>query len=38
MALPKYRLQLILDKRQKIKEDAEKALSEAQKLLKKKEN
>src|SRR6185436_18217103 len=33
MALPKYRLQLILEKRQKIKEDAEKALSEAQKLL-----
>ena len=33
MALPKYRLQLILDKRQKIKEDAEKELSQAQKLL-----
>jgi flagellar export protein FliJ len=33
MALPKYRLQLILDKRQKIKEDAEKNLAEAQKLL-----
>ena len=29
----KYRLQIILDKRQKIKEDAEKLLSEAQKAL-----
>jgi hypothetical protein len=33
MSLPKYRLQLILDKRLKIKEDAEKALADAQKLL-----
>ncbi len=33
MSLPKYRLQLILDKRLKIKEDAEKALGEAQRLL-----
>jgi flagellar export protein FliJ len=33
MSLPKYRLQLILDKRQKAKEDAEKALADAQKLL-----
>jgi flagellar export protein FliJ len=33
MSLPKYRLQLILDKRQKAKEDAEKYLAEAQKLL-----
>lgn len=30
MAAPKYRLQIVLDKRQKIKEDAEKALGEAQ--------
>jgi flagellar export protein FliJ len=33
MSGPKYRLQLILDKRQKEKEDAEKALGEAQKAL-----
>ena len=33
MSAPKYRLQLILDKRQKEKEDAEKALGEAQKAL-----
>ena len=30
---PKYRLQIVLDKRQKAKEDAEKALVEAQKAL-----
>jgi flagellar export protein FliJ len=30
---PKYRLQIVLDKRQKAKEDAEKALGEAQKAL-----
>jgi flagellar export protein FliJ len=33
MTLPKYRLQPVLDKRQKIKEDAEKALGAAQKEL-----
>lgn len=33
MSMPKYRLQPILDKRQKVKEDAEKALGEAQKAL-----
>jgi flagellar export protein FliJ len=31
LSLPKYRLQPVLDKRQKIKEDAEKALGAAQK-------
>ncbi|HSP06144.1 MAG TPA: hypothetical protein VLR94_03155, partial [Acidobacteriota bacterium] len=30
MSAPKYRLQIVLDKRQKIKEDAEKALGAAQ--------
>jgi flagellar export protein FliJ len=33
LSLPKYRLQPVLDKRQKIKEDAEKALGAAQKKL-----
>jgi flagellar export protein FliJ len=33
MAGPKYRLQIVLDKRQKAKEEAEKALGEAQKAL-----
>jgi len=33
MAAPKYRLQIILDKRKKTKEDAEKLLAEAQKAL-----
>ena len=31
--MAKYRLQIVLDKRQKVKEDAEKALGEAQKAL-----
>lgn len=33
MSMPKYRLQPVLDKRQKIKEEAEKALGTAQKAL-----